>query len=63
MIHSVVICNIYKIHRKKDWIVMGNSNYEELKLSNRTSMVAYSIMNFILVACYLVEVIRQNTTK
>lgn len=62
MIHSVVICNIYKIHRKKDWIVMGNSNYEELKLSNRTSMVAYSIMNLILVACYLVEVIRQSRT-
>ena len=62
MIHSVVKCNICKIHRKKDGIVMGNSNYEELKLSNRTSMVAYSIMNFILVACYLVEVIRQSRT-
>ena len=41
---------------------MGNSNYEELKLSNRTSMVAYSIMNLILIACYLLEVIKHSRT-
>lgn len=41
---------------------MGNSSYDELKLSNRTSMIAYSVMNLILVACYLLEVIKQSRT-
>lgn len=41
---------------------MGNNSYDELKLSNRTSMIAYSIMNLILVACYLLEVIKQSRT-
>lgn len=41
---------------------MGDSSYDELKLSNRTSMIAYSIMNLILVACYLLEVIKQSRT-
>ena len=41
---------------------MENSSYDELKLANRASMAAYSIMNLILVACYLLEVIKHSRT-
>lgn len=43
-------------------MIMGNSNFDELKLSNRATMAAYSIMNLILVVCYLLEVIKHSRT-
>ena len=39
---------------------MENKKFDGLKLSNRTSMIAYSIMNIILVVCYLVEVLKKS---
>ena len=39
---------------------MENKEFDGLKLSNRTSMIAYSIMNIILVVCYLVEVLKKS---
>lgn len=38
----------------------GKQKFDGLKLSNRTSMIAYSIMNIILVVCYLVEVLKKS---
>ena len=39
---------------------MEDKKIDGLKLSNRTSMIAYSIMNIILVVCYLVEVLKKS---
>ena len=36
---------------------MENKKFDGLKLSNRTSMIAYSSMNLILVVCDLVELV------
>ena len=41
---------------------MENKKFDGLRLSNRTSMIAYSIMNIILVGCYLLEVLKKSRT-
>lgn len=41
---------------------MENKKFDGLRLSNRTSMIAYSIMNIILVVCYLLEVLKKSRT-
>ena len=41
---------------------MENRKFDGLKLSNKTSMIAYSIMNIILVVCYLLEVLKKIRT-
>lgn len=41
---------------------MENKDSQALRLSNKTSVTAYGIMNFILVACYLIEVLKHSRT-
>lgn len=41
---------------------MGKEDSQALRLSNKTSLTAYGIMNFILVACYLIEVLKHSRT-
>lgn len=41
---------------------MENKDSHSLRLSNKTSLAAYGIMNFILVACYLIEVLKHSRT-
>lgn len=41
---------------------MGKEDSQALHLSNKTSLTAYGIMNFILVACYLIEVLKHSRT-
>ncbi len=41
---------------------MENKKFDGIKLSNKTSMIGYSIMNIILVVCYLIEVLKKSRT-
>lgn len=41
---------------------MENKKIDGLRLSNRASIIAYSIMNVILVVCYLLEVLKKSRT-